>query len=64
MTWFLAYHAIDDRGRALDWLETAVRTHDTYGRFVLRLRARNDFTASYWDDPRFQRVRKGLGFTD
>jgi tetratricopeptide (TPR) repeat protein len=64
MTWFLAYHAIDDRSSALNWLETAVRTHDTYGRFMLALRTQNEFTASYWDDPRFQRIRKDLGFTD
>ncbi|HEY7671552.1 MAG TPA: hypothetical protein VIC71_04985, partial [Gammaproteobacteria bacterium] len=51
MTWFLAYYALDDAEKALDWLATAVRTHDTYGRYIPMLETRNDFTAPLWDDP-------------
>jgi TolB-like protein/lipoprotein NlpI len=61
-TWFLVYHALDDEQKALDWLETAIRTHDTYGRFIPLLETRNDFTAPLWDDPRFQKARRDLGF--
>jgi TolB-like protein len=62
MTWFLAYHALNDIEKALDWLESAVRTHDTYGRFIQLLERRNDFSAPLWDDPRFQKARRDLGF--
>jgi hypothetical protein len=64
MTWFLAYYALDDAEKALDWLATAVRTHDTYGRYIPMLETRNDFTAPLWDDPRFQEARRDLGLAD
>jgi hypothetical protein len=56
----MLYFGTQDLDKAYASLETAIRTHDTYG-YVLHvnMRHRRPFNTN-WDDPRFQQARRDL----
>jgi hypothetical protein len=63
LSWFQAYLGIGQLEEALDWLHTAIDTHDTYGA-TIRLMAKERTFAALWTNPRFQEARRKVGFTD
>jgi TolB-like protein/tetratricopeptide (TPR) repeat protein len=61
----LMYSGVLDLDNYYEWLDTAIRTHDTYAYTLhLTMRRQHVLNAEAWADPRFQQARRDLGLAD
>jgi TolB-like protein/tetratricopeptide (TPR) repeat protein len=65
LTLALMYSGVRDLDNYYEWLDTAIRTRDTYGYMLhLSMRRQHVLNATAWLDPRFQKARRDLGLAD